>query len=229
MAFTFEHCEDRSALATRAGSRLNVSGSISTRTGRAPARTIALEEAKKLKDVVITPSPGPMPAATSANQRASVPEAHPTASLAPVKLTISRSNASTSGPRMKCCDEQTRSIAARISGRIALYCRCRSRRGTDSNFLASEGEFFGFVEERWVTETAILYQRGSLTALGEMVGARSHRGRVRILSWPATGGLPQFQGIHLHSRRDFGPSEPATTEFHGDCLGCGDEVLPLIG
>src|SRR5438045_817514 len=36
----------------------------------------------------------------------------------------------TSGPRMKCWESQTRSIAARISSRIGAYCAFRSSRGT---------------------------------------------------------------------------------------------------
>ena len=45
---------------------------------------MALAEAKKLNAVVMTESPGRTPAATSASQSASVPDAQPTAAVAPV-------------------------------------------------------------------------------------------------------------------------------------------------
>src|SRR5579862_2539770 len=128
------------ARSTKAALRFKVSGSTSTKTGVAPARTMELAEAKKLNGVVITESPGFTPAATSASQRASVPEAQPTACVAPVKEEISRSSASTSGPRIKLCESQTRAIAARTSSRISLYWRRRSRRGTDSTTELSFGE-----------------------------------------------------------------------------------------
>ena len=52
---------------------------MSARTGRAPARRMALTEAKKLNGVVTTASPGPIPAAAIASHRASVPEEQPMA------------------------------------------------------------------------------------------------------------------------------------------------------
>ena len=56
---------------------------MSARTGVAPARRMALTEAKKLNGVVMTASPGPMPAAARASQRASVPEEQPMAWATP--------------------------------------------------------------------------------------------------------------------------------------------------
>ncbi|MGB9074990.1 MAG: hypothetical protein WCC22_20310 [Terriglobales bacterium] len=69
----------RNHRSTGAVSRFSVSGSTSIRTGVAPARTMALAEAKKLNAAVMTESPGRTPAATSASQSASVPDAQPTA------------------------------------------------------------------------------------------------------------------------------------------------------
>ena len=43
---------------TALGSRLKVAGSMSARIGCAPTRRMALTEAKKLKGVVMTASPG---------------------------------------------------------------------------------------------------------------------------------------------------------------------------
>jgi hypothetical protein len=62
---------------------LYVSGSISTNTGTAPARVTAPAVAKKVYGVVTTRSPGPTPAASSARNSASDPEAQPTANLVP--------------------------------------------------------------------------------------------------------------------------------------------------
>ena len=49
------------ARASAAGSRLNVAGSMSTRTGRAPRRTTEPAVAKNEYVEVTTSSPGPMP------------------------------------------------------------------------------------------------------------------------------------------------------------------------
>ena len=54
MALVFAAAGESRALSTAFGSRLNVTGSISARTGCAPARRMALTEAKKLKGVVMT-------------------------------------------------------------------------------------------------------------------------------------------------------------------------------
>src|SRR5215475_9893265 len=103
------------------------------KTGRAPARTIELAEAKKLKGVVMTVSPAFTPVAARASHNASVPDAQPTAWPTPTNASTSRSKVSTSSPRTKCCAEQTRSTAARIASRRAAYCRPRSSIGTEAS------------------------------------------------------------------------------------------------
>ena len=67
------------AASTAAGSRLNVSGSMSAKTGVAPTRWIELAVAKNVNGLVITSSPGPTSSAISARIRASVPDAQPMA------------------------------------------------------------------------------------------------------------------------------------------------------
>ena len=57
-----------------AGSRLNVVGSMSAKTGVAPSRATAPAVAKNDIAVVITSSPGPIPSAHSAASSASVPD-----------------------------------------------------------------------------------------------------------------------------------------------------------
>ena len=67
------------ASSTFSGSRLSVSGSMSTNTGTAPSKSRTLDEATKLKGVVITSSPGPSPSARTARCKALVPLLTPTA------------------------------------------------------------------------------------------------------------------------------------------------------
>jgi len=62
---------------------LKVRGLISTKTGVALLRQIEEAVAKKLKGVVITSSPSPIPKALMAKTRASVPEAQPMAFFIP--------------------------------------------------------------------------------------------------------------------------------------------------
>jgi hypothetical protein len=66
-----------------AGAIVKVSGSMSTNTGVAPAYTIAAAVATKVNGTVITSSPAPMPAASSARCSALVPEFTPIASAVP--------------------------------------------------------------------------------------------------------------------------------------------------
>ena len=71
------------APATRLASMFNVSGSTSTRTGRAPTCSITLTEAANVVGVVITSSPGPMPSVTSAVWRPAVQELSASAPVLP--------------------------------------------------------------------------------------------------------------------------------------------------
>lgn len=77
---------------------LQVFGSQSTKTAVAPAIQMASAVPKKLLDVVMTSSPGPMPRAMKANQSASVPEFTPTVSLARQHSASSFSNCLSLGP-----------------------------------------------------------------------------------------------------------------------------------
>ena len=96
----------------RRGLRLKVTGSMSASTGFAPARRIALTEAKKLNGVVTTAAPGPMPAAASASHKASVPDEQPMACATPNCLAAALSNAATCSPRMNCRESSTWSAPA---------------------------------------------------------------------------------------------------------------------
>src|ERR1043166_3237435 len=60
------------AAATSPGSMFRVSGSTSTRTGRAPTCSLTLTEAANVVGVVITSSPGPIPRVTRAVCRPAV-------------------------------------------------------------------------------------------------------------------------------------------------------------
>jgi len=71
------------AAASLAGSRLNVSGSMSQKTARAPSRATAPAVEKKLYGDVTTSSPGPTPAAIIAASWESVPDDIPIACFVP--------------------------------------------------------------------------------------------------------------------------------------------------
>ena len=72
------------AFSSLAGSRLNVSGSMSTKIVRAPRRATAPAVEKNEYGDVTTSSPGPMPSAIMTASCASVPEDIPIACFAPV-------------------------------------------------------------------------------------------------------------------------------------------------
>src|SRR3954471_22730678 len=96
-----------------------VSGSTSTKHGRAPTSVTASAVAMNELAGTITSSPGPIRSARSASARASVPEATPTAKRVPHASANSRSKLSTSSPRVKAADEATRSTVASSSSMSA--------------------------------------------------------------------------------------------------------------
>ena len=113
-----------------AGSRLYVTGSISTKIGVAPTRAIAPAVAKKVYGVVMTSSPCPIPSAMRQMSKASVPEETPTACEQLLYRAMAFSHSCTLGPRMKCCDSITSATARSTSALIAKYCALRSNKGT---------------------------------------------------------------------------------------------------
>src|ERR1700733_5396712 len=80
------------------GSIFNVVGSISARTGVAPACIIALTVAQKVIGVVITSSPLPIPLANMLRCSAAVQECKATALAEALYARKSRSNCATLGP-----------------------------------------------------------------------------------------------------------------------------------
>src|SRR6185295_2085728 len=124
---------------TPAGSRLNVPGSTSTKTGVAPAITMVVAEATKENAEVMTSSPGLTPTALSARSRASVPEPVPTPWRAPHTSASSRSSALPSGPRMNRQESSTRAAASISSARSASCCRLRSIWGIISEARPGRG------------------------------------------------------------------------------------------
>src|SRR5690348_622259 len=83
---------------TAAGSRLSVSGSTSTSTGRAPTCSITFTEAVKVRGVVITSSPGPTPSVASAVWRPAVHELSASAAGVPRYVANSVSKRLVFGP-----------------------------------------------------------------------------------------------------------------------------------
>src|SRR5690606_39650886 len=71
------------ASATRAGSRVNVSGSMSASTGRAPTCSITLTDEQNVMGVVMTSSPGPISSANRARCNPAVQELSASAAGAP--------------------------------------------------------------------------------------------------------------------------------------------------
>src|SRR5262245_38951687 len=86
------------AASTAAGSMLNVSASMSTKTGSAPTNRTTLAVAANENDGTMTSSPGPMPSAINARCSADVPELTATQWRPSTSAENSASNAATSGP-----------------------------------------------------------------------------------------------------------------------------------
>ena len=84
------------------GFTLNVFGSISTNTGRAPSRDTVPPVAKKVRVGTITSSPGPVPIAINAQRSASVPLLTATACATSKRAHRVSSSCETAGPPMKC-------------------------------------------------------------------------------------------------------------------------------
>ena len=111
------------------GSMFSVLGSLSAKTGRAPAAITAPAVAKNVKAGRITSSPGLTPQARRLSAKASVPDATPTANRRPQYWAISCSKASSCGPRTKVCVARTSSMARRTSFSMVANCARRSTIG----------------------------------------------------------------------------------------------------
>src|SRR3990172_2110899 len=120
---------------TLSADSVNVSGSISAKTGFPPMRLTASAVKAAVRGVVTTSSPGPTPTAIKARAIASVPFPTPTALPQSKEDTISRSNASTSGPRMNHPEARTLAMAASISGAGAAPPRERSLKRTSGDIV----------------------------------------------------------------------------------------------
>ena len=107
----------------------SVLGSLSAKTGRAPAAITAPAVARNVKAGRITSSPDPTPQARRASVKASVPDATPIASRLPQYWAISRSKASSCGPRIKIWVVSTSSMAWRTSFSMVANCARRSTIG----------------------------------------------------------------------------------------------------
>ncbi len=103
-----------------AGSRLYVTGSMSTSTGVAPSRATQPAVAKNEYVLVTTSSPCPTPSAIRATSSASVPDDTPMAYGTSSICASSRSSPSTSGPMMNRWLSQTRVMAAITSSRMGV-------------------------------------------------------------------------------------------------------------
>ena len=114
------------AASTNDASISAVSGSMSTKTGFAPASTMTSAVAAKLKGVVITSSPGRISSAISAISSASVPLETVMQCRAPVRCASAASSSATSGPMMYWPWSSTACMRASMLGLSALYWLFRS-------------------------------------------------------------------------------------------------------
>src|ERR1700693_4747602 len=105
--------------ATEAGSRFRVRGLTSANTTRAPFAAAALAVEIQLIGVVITSSPGSIPAAITANSRPAVPEVTASPYLAPQYAAKLSSNFLTFGPHEGAPARNTSTSAASSSGPYA--------------------------------------------------------------------------------------------------------------
>ena len=111
------------AACVASGSRQNVSGSMSAKTGSAPTRRTAFAEAAKENDGTTTSSPRPIPSARKVSCSAEVPEFTAMQWRPATMSANSASNAATSGPCTTDPLRNTRTAAAisssPITGRAA--------------------------------------------------------------------------------------------------------------
>ena len=99
---------------TCARSRLRVTGSQSTNTGVAPARTIMLSTVKKLCADVITSPPGPIPQSCNATSTAAVAEVSTRTGRRSQKADSCASNFCTQGPLAMWPERRTASTPAMV-------------------------------------------------------------------------------------------------------------------
>ncbi len=95
-AFVFEVI----AASIRRGSICQVSGSMSTKTGRAPSNMMLLLDAMNENGVVTTSSPAPTPSDFQIKCKPDVPLLHAIACLLPIRRLNACSNSGTRGPRL---------------------------------------------------------------------------------------------------------------------------------
>ena len=96
-----------------------VAGSISTKTGIAPTATITLDVATQLSEVVMTSSPGWIPAIRNANSRAAVAEFTTRTGRPPARSDKAASSSRHLGPVVSQPERRTSATAAMVSSSIS--------------------------------------------------------------------------------------------------------------
>src|ERR1700688_594352 len=173
--------------------------------------------AMKLKGVVMTSSPSPMPAAKSDKIRASVPEAQPMANLEPSLAATSSSRSFTSGPRMKYWDSKTWATACMTSSRMVANCARRSRKSKG----ASAGEFSACFAEEDISLAPVIIVR-------QAGGCRRDTEHP-----PRSSGGPHYKGLRTqeHSQEWLchkGHWSSANLLARIACEGLEDAVLDFL-
>src|ERR1019366_2882953 len=182
------------------GSRLNVPGSISANTGRAPSALTALPVAINVNAGTMTSSPAPTPHACSASSSASVPEATPMPYRTPQAWAISCSSAAPCGPSTNCWAVSTSSMAARISGSMVSNCARRSSMGIATGegradmVIGDLNTPGGFLKDS--RREYVITRQGERASLGP---ARRERARIALATRGRTRetvAVPRDESIH---------------------------------
>ena len=118
------------AASTLSRSMLRVTGSMSTKTGLAPTVSTTLDVATHEIGVVMTSSPGPMPAMRSATSIVAVPLAKVRTMRPPKYSDSAASNAATFGPEVIQPERSTSATAAMVAS--SMVGRTKGRNGSSA-------------------------------------------------------------------------------------------------
>src|SRR5690348_7138037 len=187
------------AASMAAGSMLNVSASMSTKTGVPPALWMVPAVAKNVNGVVMTSSPGFRSRALRGRSSASVPLAHPMPYFACERAATSTSSFPMAGPMMNCWASITSWTAASVSFFMVWYWATRSSIGTFTRFSRGSKWRLGIAEgpARLGILGATRGAPGDTPRYGQALTALAHPAH-------APGRYAHHQAVGRHIRRHHG-------------------------
>ena len=157
------------AASTASRSMLRVRGSISTKTGLAPTATTTLAVATQVTAVVMTSSPGPMPAMRKATSMVAVPLEKARTGRPPNSAESCASKASTFGPEVIQPEASTRPTSAMVSA--SMCGRVKGRKsGLTRKVFVSEVR----AQERDMTSTPARISIMPAQRMGPRASPNSH-------------------------------------------------------